>query len=200
MQDNIVAEMLKNYDVYQHLLKDTQHIKTLKKNIELLPLNSKVLDMGCGSAQISQFFKDHTYMGADLPFIIDRVSKIKHPENEYFHFDFETHDIHPATLDEIDTILINAFIDVMQYPLIALEKILRYGKRIMLHRQEFTKTGETHVFKNPSYCGETYHSIISIDDFYELIKKYNYKVIATYSCGFDNWEDGGTSMLLEKIK
>jgi hypothetical protein len=199
MQDGIVAEMLKNYDVYQPLLVDMQHIKTLKKIIELLPPKSNVVDIGCGSAQISQFFKQHKYTGADLPFVIDKVAAIKHPENPYFYLDIETDDLHPSAFKEYDTILINAFIDCMQYPLLTLEKILVYGKRIILHRQEFTKTGETRVFKNPSYCGETYHSIISIDDFYELIAKYNYKVMATHTCGFDNWEDGGISMLLEKI-
>lgn len=202
-QDQIVAEMLKNYDVYLPLMDATVHIKTLKKIIELLPPGQNILDVGCGTAQISLLFKQHNYVGADMDFIILRVASVKHPENCYGIFNAEQPilDFRHKDGKKPDVILMNAFIDVMQYPLQTLEKVLQNNnvQKIILHRQEFTKTGETRVIKNPSYGGQTYHSIICIDDFYELIKKYNYQVMATHSCGFANWEDGGTSMLLQKI-
>lgn len=199
----IIDEMNRNYPVYKNLMDTTQHIHTIKQHIETIANKEEekqtVIDIGCGTAQISLLF-DKTkfeYEGADLTPILQHCAHHWHPENIYLPFNAETS--YYYFLKNYDIVLTNAFIDVMEHPLAILEKILANAKKyVILHRQEISNSKPTHVFLNPAYSGETFHSIINKMDFINLINQYNFTIVNQLQCGFSNWENNGDSFLLKK--
>ena len=198
----VVDEMNRNYPVYLNIMDETEHIQVLKKQINIIPFKhyrQKVLDIGCGTAQISKLFNHYhfEYQGADLPLVIDYCAKKWHPNYTYFQFN----EINDLPLANYDVILMNAFIDVMEHPLQQLEKVLANAKNyVILHRQEFDNVGPTRTTINDSYNAQTFHSIINQSDFLDLLYKHEFVIIEQHSCGFNNWIDGGKSILLQKHK
>ena len=136
----------------------------------------KCADLGCGNKAASIFFDDYT--GFDLPEFNVYVSDL----------DF---------IREYDVVLMNAFIDVMQFPLEVLDLVLPHCRNyVIIHRQEFTK-GVTKVTQENAYGGWTYHSIINNEDFVKTIL--NFRLESFRKLDFDNWEDGGASILLKRV-
>ncbi len=196
----IAASMLKAYEQSQPDFYKLPHIQALIELIKLIPKGKEkkmLVDIGCGTAQISQLFSDFLYMGADLDFVIDGCARKLYPQYMYIHFDTENSSYN--LLNSADVFLLNGFIDVMQYPLEELEKVFQADiPYILLHRQEISISKPTQTIKKDSYCGQTYHSIINAIDFSDLLIKYNYEIIKTMNCGFGDWENGGWSSLLKK--
>ncbi|GAF91354.1 unnamed protein product, partial [marine sediment metagenome] len=165
-----------NYDVWIEKLKEHPPLLTTKHGQLLYELigmvdgyDKKLLDLGCGKAEISSLVKAQ-YTGADLPNVIRNVSKKFNSELDYMYIDITTHKGY--LLEGFDIIVMNAFIDVMKDPLKILDKVLNIAENyVILHRQHFTGN-ETHVEKRHSYGKETYHSIINTDDFIMLLVKY----------------------------
>lgn len=158
---------------------------------------SSIIDLGCGGAQLSELCEDFIYEGADLKPIIENCSKKNFPKNSYKVCDIVKDDI--SWIKDYDIVITSALIDVSQHPLEILDKILKHTKRyFILHRQEITEKGMTEVTKNDSYGGQTYHSIISRDDFNEVINKNNFEVVKKLQLDY-SWENGGESLLLKKL-
>lgn len=201
----IIDEMNRNYPVYKKLMATEPHIQVFKQHVErILQLETtkqKVMDVGCGTAQISLLFdeKHFTYEGCDLAHTLRYCAMYWHPHYEYSIFSAELS--HYYFLRNYDIVVANAFIDVMQHPLAILEKVLANStKYVILHRQEISATKPTHTTIQPSYGNFTHHSIINKIDFFDLLKKYNFEIIHQNSCLFGNWENGGGSYLLKKIQ
>lgn len=201
----IIDELNRNYPVYINLMAETEHINALKKSISFIETDYKgreklnIIDIGCGTAQISLLF-DKTqweYEGCDLAHILQYCAQKWHPENVYYPFEAENSHYH--FLKNYDVVLMNAFIDVMENPLIILDKVLSNAKKYaILHRQEISQTKPTYVTENPSYGGITFHSIINKNDFLRLLKEHNFEISINNNCGFNNWENKGDSILLQK--
>lgn len=197
--DAIIKEMLRAYDVYLDLIDKTEHIHVLKEIINSLPTKLNILDIGCGTAQISLICKEHNYTGADMEHIIAGCAMEKHPENNYLTFNADTTNWN--FVPDFDLVLLNAFIDVMENPLSILNNILQRAKKyVIVHRQEISMGNPTQVKIMPSYQSKTCHSIIYHTDFINCIYDNNFAILQTHSCGFANWENGGNSFLLQKIQ
>ena len=139
---------------------DTLIKKALEDSVTLL-------DIGCGAAEVSRLFQCF-YTGADLEVVINNVARVMHPQNRYVAFDIYKDDC--SFIEEHDLVLMNAFIDVMQYPLDCLRKVLNNSsKYVIMHRQLVSDT--TVVDTSPSYGGSTYRSIISRADLEGLLKQ-----------------------------
>ena len=152
-----------------------------------------VLDIGCGTGQVSQLIEG-TYHGCDLPDIVLNVSEKSGFEGMYMGMDMETFD--GSVAKNFDIVIMSAFIDVMDKPARMLSKILKHCNRyVIIHRQELTE-GRTSVTQEASYGGYTNHSKINVAHFYDLIK--DFKIIKEASCKYPNWEYGGHSFLLKK--
>jgi len=193
--DISILNMLSAYNKNPDLL-NTEHGRRLQDLTEQLSC-LKCIDIGCGSANANVLFKNYT--GLDLPYIIDNLSKKTNPELNYIRCNAETDYIN--FLIYYDVVLLNAFIDIMKYPLKMLDKILKYAKNyVIIHRQEITEHGDTKAILNQSYGGHTWHSIINRKDFDNLIKKHNFEILKEVNLGFDNWENSGSSFLLKKAK
>lgn len=208
-KDQIVKEMNSNYFVYKGLMDSTQHIQSLKKNLDavkkdmflygLADMPNSLIDIGCGTSQACLITKKNFhYTGADLDFIIEGCAKVFHPENDYIAFDAETTNY--DFIKKFDVVLMNGFIDVMEFPITELKKVLKKARKyVIIHRQELTDQGKTKVVLNGSYGSQTYHSIISARDFAETYIKAGFECIAVEGCGFNNWERGGESIILRRI-
>ncbi len=156
-------------------IREVPHLLVLKELIKDIR-NLSTIDLGCGNQAVKPLFK--SYVGVDLPWDIfeDDITFIK----------------------DYRTVLMNAFIDVLQYPIVGLTSVLKNASRyIILHRQEFTDHLTT-VSQQDSYGGWTWHSKINRKEFAILIKFYHFSISKELSCGFDNWKDGGSSILLKK--
>ncbi len=201
----IISEMNKNYDSYLKLMKTESHLKALTFNLEFAfhPYRANfkrpsIIDIGCGTAQISILTKScFSYTGADMEFIIEQCAKVHHPENKYIYFDAEKTDY--DFIKPFDIVLMNGYIDVMQFPKQELIKVLKKASNfVLIHRQELSTNRKTTVILNDSYGSKTYHSIINAEEFAEIYINEGFELISLKSCGFNNWEGGGESLLLQR--
>ena len=157
-----------------HKLIDTFHGKVLFEMTR--SLHGACADLGCGIQGAKPFFEKYT--GFDLP-------------------DFDIYTTDTECLEDFEIILMNALLDVLDKPLDALNRVVGVAREyIVIHRQEFTYN-PTSISKEPAYGGWTFHSRINWDDFQEVISRKFY-VVDYRKLAFDNWEDGGVSLVLKK--
>lgn len=184
--------MIKAYEK-QSPLSENKAGKALLSLIKEVPFKSRVVELGCGTGFLGELFPD--YLGVDFPYIIDNVARVLNPLNAYLRKDATAVDV-----GDFDLVLMSAFIDVQEEPLKVLEGVLSYAtKYVILHRQEVTKS-ETKVEKKGSYGGWTWHSKISRAELEYLFRYSHFEILQEENCGYDNWEDGGSSFLLKKQK
>jgi FkbM family methyltransferase len=206
MEENIcwhtegcAEEMNQAFENFKKSNDNLFHLMTLKELI--LTLDSKgstVLDLGCGTGFISEFFNGYKYIGADLPHILHGCAMKNYPEYAYRQCDIQQ-DL--SWIKEYDIVLMNAVIDVMQNPIEILNKVLANAKEhVIIHRQEISETKPTQVSINSSYNAKTYHSIINRKDFENILEENNFYIVKELECGFANWEKNGSSFLLRKRK
>jgi 2-polyprenyl-3-methyl-5-hydroxy-6-metoxy-1,4-benzoquinol methylase len=205
-QDSVVEEMNRFYD--QHVrepeVRNHPHFtafKTLLRYAELDAFNmgKSLVDLGCGGAAISDYCEDWEYSGADLKHIVIGCAMRNYPDKFYRICDVMEEDI--SWIAQFDMVVVNGLLDIMQYPLTLLNKILQFlcvGGYLIIHRQEITESGETHTIVNGSYGGETYHSIISRNDFNTALHVHSCSIVQSATCGFSNWENNGSSFLIKK--
>lgn len=172
-------------------LEDSSHWPVLKNYLDIVSQkgSKNLCDLGCGAASLGLLYDKLDYTGADLPNIIDNVSKINAKNLNFIKFNIYDN---VNFLKEFDCIVLNAFIDVMKNPVEILDKILSCSvKHIIIHRQHIgnqTKSWLTNSYNNMT----SYQSQISINDLNNLIDKYKYIPIK------QNKIDSQFSILLEK--
>lgn len=183
---------IKNHEITKHMEPFTTLLKIIDHE-----LHSVLLDLGCGSAMLTEFCKDFVYVGADLPEILTGCAMRNYPHYPYCACNIEQDDL--DWIGRYPIIVINGIIDVMQHPLEMLHKILTSASNyVLIHRQEITEAGVTRVMKKGSYGGETWHSIISRKDFDETVAGSGFGIVAETPCFFGDWENGGRSFLLQR--
>lgn len=202
----VVDEMNRFYDIHRYNPETSWHFdnfSTLLKCItdredpKLFP--STLIDLGCGTGQLQDYCQGVEYWGADLPHIIDGCFLRNYPKFENRNFKINIVEDKISFVGGFDIAVMNGFIDVMQYPLEMMEKVLTEAYRyVIIHRQEITQHGVTRVEKNGSYGGKTFHSFINRDDFNFLIERKGFEIIKEEKLDFANWENGGSSFLLRK--
>jgi SAM-dependent methyltransferase len=114
----------------------SDHFDPLKECFDLIPNDvNSLLDLGCGKAQISDAFPEYEYCGADLPHIIQKVSKISKPSLEYVEFDATICNM--DFVSSFDVIVMNGFLSEIEKADEILCKVLKYApKYVVIHRQE----------------------------------------------------------------
>ena len=146
-----------------------------------------VVELGCGSGRAIMLFEGYEYTGVDLSVSIETIGKIANPNLNFIKRDIIEDDI--FFISEYEVVYMDAFIDVMQYPLTVLNKILQNSsKYIVLIRQEIIDD-DTIVVKNPSYNGFTYHSKIGKYDFSKVLAENRFIVVEDVDAcvGIDGW-------------
>ena len=179
-----------NQEIFNHLKYFTELLKsTDEKGVDFI-------DLGCGSAVLSEYCKDQKYTGVDLPHIIKDCAMRNYSNYFYKSCDLIQDDL--SFINKYPIVCINAVLDIMEEPIPFLEKVLKSSSKwVIIHRQEFTE-GETRVIQNGSYGGYTYHSIINKAEFQSLCEKYSFDIKKELTLEFSNWEGNGNSVLLRK--
>lgn len=184
---------IKNHDVSKHLAAFT----TLLARTHLE--NCLLIDLGCGTAMLSEFCKEFTYHGADLPNALGICAMRNYPQYYYRACDLTSSDL--SWIKTYPIAVLNGVIDIMQTPLEVLERVLANCKEyLIIHRQEITEAGHTHTKDGPGYAPPSYHSVISRKDFNELVDRMHFDVVQEVALEFGNWENGGSSFLLRRRK
>lgn len=197
-QEFVVNEMNSFLDKYKDNIDVTRHFGIFSQLVSIADeKNCPVLELGCGTGVISEYLPDNKYVGADLKHIISGCAMRNYPDNLFRVCDIQTDDL--KWINEYKVVVMSALIDVLHNPLQILNKVLLNAQKfVIIHRQEITEKGQTNVITNGSYGGFTYHSIISRNDFNEILEINNFSVVKELSCGYGNWENGGSSFLLRK--
>lgn len=181
----------KNNEVLKHLGYFTDLLARIDDDSENL------IDVGCGTAQLSDFCKGYNYFGADLKHMILGCAMRNYPNHFYRACDITKDDL--KWLYGFHVVVLNAVIDIMPNPTEIMAEILTHcSKWVIIHRQEITNNGTTKITKNGSYSGFTYHSIINRKEFDELVQKNGFRIIKQSTLSFGNWENGGHSFLLKR--
>lgn len=161
-------------------LEESDHFPTLAYLIETCKLNHKchtILDVGCGAAALSEQLEQLRYTGCDLDHIIDNVATVRNPGKDYIKFDINQKDL--SFISGHDIIVMNAFIDVLEEPLIAFDKILsNASKFVICHRQKLGP--KTKVEKVKSYSGFSWSTTLGSDDLKSVLKKNNFSTIISW--------------------
>lgn len=207
-KNEVVDEMNRFYDIHLKDQQITKHFKPftdllnharVKEILDKYGVHGDLIDIGCGTAMLSEFCKDHNYHGADLRHVVAGCAMRNYPQ--YFYRCCDVYNDSLYWLASFDMVVVNGLLDVMQHPIMILEKILSamsYGSLLIIHRQEITTQGPTKTIVNGSYGSVTYHSIIERSHFEAVLQSYNCVVVDETVCGFTNWENGGSSFLIEK--
>ena len=157
------------------VLKNSDHFPRLK---DLIKTTSKdcttLLDLGCGAAELSRLFPEYFYVGADLKQILENVSMKMNPGKNYIDFDIYNNET-CSFINEYDIVVMNALIDVLEHPLFGLKNVLSNSQK---------------------YVSLTYHSIINLKEFEELLEEYDFSIVKEVKTLFDN----SKSILLKKGK
>jgi hypothetical protein len=158
------------------VLEKSDHFPILDSLIQIINDDcTSLLDIGCGAAEISRIYPQYFYVGADLKNIIQNVSTRVHPEKRYVVFDIYNDEC--EFISDYDIIVMNAFIDVLEFPIFGLETVLKHANRyVVLHRQE-VDSQQTRIIKNPSYGGVSYHSIINKISFDYILNKHSFEIV-----------------------
>ena len=194
-ENYVIEEMNRFYDNHVKGHEPNSHFLNV---VELLNLcgDGKLLDIGTGTAAISEFCKDFEFFGCDLGPIIYGCSTRNYPEYFYKSCDIEEDNL--AWMRKFDILLLNGVIDVMENGLHITRRILTHAnKYVIIHRQEITEQGTTQSHLNGSYGGKTWHSIISRTDFNNLLDEMEFEIVKEIKLSFGNWENGGSSFLLK---
>lgn len=139
----------------------------------------KIIDLGCCSAEFASAFPQFDYCGADLPHIIENVSKIKNPNVDYISFDATKDDF--DFCKHFDIVLMNAFISELPDPLPILEKILQKSTGyILIHRQDVTNLPEQNGHKEevyPTYGDlDTINTTLNEENFMDVVERNNFSI------------------------
>jgi len=171
--NNILPALMLNPDFKP--LQQSDHFAPLKKCFSDVQ-GKKLLDLGCGAAEVYQTFKNFEYTGADLPHIIEEVAKKKNPTGNFIHFNAEKDDF--SFLKYYDIILMNSFIsEVPGWYRILLQVLYNSNGYIILHRQEVTDK-PSYLEKYITYGGlETVKSIINYDHLVGMFHMNDYQIL-----------------------
>jgi SAM-dependent methyltransferase len=152
-----------------------------------------ILDVGCGAGAISRYLNKFDYTGCDLQNIVENVAKKYLPEQQFVVCDFYNDDL--AFVKNYDLVFMNAFLDVSQYPVDILKKVLENSsKYVLIHRQLITDE-DTVTQKEHSYGGTlSYRTFINKGEFGTVIKEANFEIVK----GLNLPGDYGVTILLKK--
>ena len=129
-------EQLPAYMMNTHFphIKNSDHFPAIKQCFSHIGEAKNLIDLGCGKAEISDVFTEYEYCGADLPHMIQKVSRLSKPTLKYVEFDVYLSDMN--FISEFDIVLMNSFLSEIPNANQILDKVLKHSKRhVVIHRQ-----------------------------------------------------------------
>lgn len=176
-------------------LEESDHFDALKACFDMVRDSETLLDLGCGAAEVARVFNNFDYTGADLPHIVEEVSKAKNPDAKYVKFNIEKDDLH--FLSGKDIVLMNSFVSEIPNWYFALSKVLDVAEKyIILHRQTVTDQ-KSSLVKYKTY-GDllTTNSVINYEDLVRLFEMNSFEKI--YEVNSFVYDDACKSFVFRK--
>ena len=170
----IIDQMIKGSsgELWGSKLEQSDHFKILDFLLNQTQKNGLLVDVGCGAGDVFRVWGSN-YLGVDLDWIIENVSKSCNPLANYKSADVLSYDF--EKIPNCSCILMNAFLDVIENPSNFLEKICqsKKAKFIIVHRQQIKN-----IEKDESSISESYgkslvpRSIMSLKKLNSIIENY----------------------------
>jgi len=156
-------------------LRQSDHFATLDKSLSMTT-GDKLLDLGCGIAEVAGTFPSYKYTGVDLPHIIENAAKVKNPEADFISFDANTDSY--DFIKNYDIVLMNSFISEIPDWYRCLSNVLYNAKKyVIIHRQEITNS-QSHLREYRTYAGlKTTNSVINYDELTKLFYFNEFEVV-----------------------
>jgi hypothetical protein len=160
---------------FPHIVR-SDHFRSLKICFDNIKNAKTLIDLGCGKAEVAEAFPEYEYLGADLPHIIQNVSKKTRTLLEYIEFDalIDSMDF----ISKYDVVLMNGFLSEIPQADFVLNKVLSHAKNyVIVHRQAI---GENQQYEPYSTYGgmstvrytfaqEKFKSIVQLNGFSEIL-------------------------------
>ena len=173
-----------NQEICQHILntnfpklKDSNHFASLNDCVKKIDSDSykTILDIGCCKAELAETFPQFQYTGADLPNIIEGVSKKVKPNLNYVYFNAQTDDY--SFMSDYGIIVMNSFLSEMPNATEILNKVLNHAKKyVIIHRQDIEE--KTNIVNYQTYGGmNTVNFIFSREDINRITNKNDCKIV-----------------------
>lgn len=123
--------------LWKNRLEQAGHYPLLKYCLDEVGHTGLLIDVGCGAGDVSRVWKSQ-YLGLDLDWVIEKVSKVCNPSN-YLSADL-TASI--PKLPSAKCVLMNAFLDVQEKPDEILERAMNEinTEWFIIHRQKIGKS------------------------------------------------------------
>jgi len=198
--DKTPSEMIRGATgVLWPVLEKSDHFSALESMLRTASISSlSILDVGCGAGDVSRVCGTLFYVGADMPHILSSVSQQVNPLARYREFD--AYESNYEFIGEYDIVLMNAFIDVIEYPVSILRRILENSKKyVILHRQTISSNSPTKIVKSQSYGGWTYRTVLEEKEFKQILQENEFQILEDYVIrSHAGTEDIEKSFLLKK--
>ena len=155
----------------------SDHFDPLKECFDLISNDANsLLDLGCGKAEISDAFPEYKYCGADLPHIIQKVSKISKSSLEYVEFDAIIDSMNFVSSYEV--VLMNGFLSELPIANTVLKKVLNHAKNyVLIHRQAIEEDQRNELYDTYgnlstvryTFSKQEFDSIVCFNGFTEML-------------------------------
>jgi len=154
----------------------SDHFGSLKKCVDLIPAGAKnLLDLGCGKAEISDAFPQYEYCGADLPHMIQKVSKLTRPTLEYVEFDAQVSNM--DFVSDFDIVIMNSFLSEIPNADQILDKTLKCAKGyVIIHRQMIKEQEHVQTYSTYGDLKTTAYTF-GRKNFEKITKQNNFKTL-----------------------
>ena len=167
--DLLVEQMIKGSsgELWGNTLEGSDHFPILKQAFSLVGNSGSLLDIGCGAGDVSRVWEGE-YTGIDLPWVVERVSKVCNSTRNYLPIDLRPSSL--SLLPHARVVLMNAFLDVRDDPHEFLDALLKMNyENFIVHRQRLTN-GSAKLEYRKSYGDSTVpSSIMSWDRIYQSV-------------------------------
>jgi len=187
----IIDQMIKGSsgELWGHRLETSSHFPLLNNILNHIGQNGLLIDLGCGAGDVSRIWKDD-YLGADLSWVIEKVSKICNPSAQYISINIKNDSL--EILPRCRCVLMNAFLDVQENPFSILEKVCCMNTEwVVVHRQRVQNI-EKSTFQYVKSYGDSQvpSSIISFAELNEIKNKYSKEFL------IQKWENDSYSFAM----
>ena len=160
---------------FPHIV-NSDHFKAIKQCFGHISEAKSLIDLGCGKAELSDAFPEYKYCGADLPHIIQKVSKISKPSLEYVEFDATICNM--DFVSSFDVIVMNSFLSEIEKADEILCKVLKYApKYVVIHRQAIEEDQRNDLYDTYgnlstvvyTFSKQEFDSIVCFNGFTEML-------------------------------
>jgi SAM-dependent methyltransferase len=171
--EKIIDEMNKasSGELWGHKLQGSSHFPVLKALLDHVGHHGLLLDVGCGAGDVSNVWGGQ-YIGADLDWVIENVSKKQNSNASFLKIDIQNDDL--SQIPSCRVVFANALLDVVHNPAEILKKLCNIRTEyVIIHRQRLRESKPPEMELRKSYGGSMVpSSVITFSELGEISKQF----------------------------